>query len=129
MTSGQFRCAFFARDYQSTVVFYRDGLELPVAETWDRGPDDRGTLFSAASELIEVLALPQHRKDESVWDYRPPKGLLIVIEVEDVDALYKRALEKEFPIKEELKDQEWGHRSFRVSDPNGITLYFFSERG
>ena len=127
MTIGQFRCSFFARDYESTVAFYRDGLELPITETWDRGPDDRGTLFAAASGLIEAMALPQQRDDESVWDYRPPQGVFIVIEVEDVDSSYRRALEKKLPIKEELRDQDWGHRSFRVSDPNGITLYFFSE--
>lgn len=127
MTTGQFRFAFFPRDYESTVAFYRDGLELPIVGTWDRGPGpgERGTLFTAGSGLIETLALPENR-DESVWDYRPPQGVLIVIEVDDVDSHYKSALEKELPIKEELRDQDWGHRSFRVSDPNGITLYFFS---
>ncbi len=49
MAKSEFRCVFFARDYESTVAFYRDGLELPVVETWDRGRDDRGTLFRAAS--------------------------------------------------------------------------------
>ena len=127
MTTGKFLFAFFARDYESTVAFYRDGLELPIAGTWDRGPDQRGTLFTAASGLIETLALPENR-DESVWDYRPPQGVVIMIEVDDVDSQYKRALEKELPIKEELRDQDWGHRSFRVSDPDGITLYFFSVR-
>ncbi len=126
MTSMQFRCAFFAQDYESTVAFYRDDLELPLAGSWDRGPDDRGTLVAAAAGVIEVLALPQNR-DESVWDYRPPQGLLIVIEVEDVDALWRRVVDKALPIREELMNQAWGHRSFRVSDPNGITLYFFSE--
>ena len=125
MTGLQFRCAFFAQDYESTVAFYRDDLELPLAGSWDRGPDDRGTLVAAAAGVIEVLALPQNR-DESVWDYRPPQGLLIVIEVEDVDALYKRVVDKALPIREELMNQAWGHRSFRVSDPNGISLYFFS---
>ena len=76
--------------------------------------------------MIEVLALPQNR-DESVWDYRPPQGLLIVIEVEDVDALWRRVVDKALPIREELMNQAWGHRSFRVSDPNGISLYFFSQ--
>jgi hypothetical protein len=38
MREGQFRFAFFTPAYESTVAFYRDGLELPVLETWDRTP-------------------------------------------------------------------------------------------
>jgi len=56
MSVGQFRFAYFTPHYESTVAFYRDGLDLPVIETWDRNPDDRGTLFGAASGVIEVLA-------------------------------------------------------------------------
>jgi catechol 2,3-dioxygenase-like lactoylglutathione lyase family enzyme len=58
MSEGQFRFAFFTPAYEATVAFYRDGLELQVAETWDRNPEDRGTIFRAASGLIEVMALP-----------------------------------------------------------------------
>ena len=127
MTNGQFRCAFFAPDYEATVTFYRDGLELSLVETWDKGENDRGTLFSAASGIIEVLALPTERDEGSVWDYREPQGVWIVIEVEDVDGKYSRALARGLPVKEELKDQNWGHRSFIVSDPNGVGIYLFSE--
>jgi uncharacterized glyoxalase superfamily protein PhnB len=35
--------------------------------------------------------------------------------------------QKRLPITQELKDQTWGHRSFCVRDPNGLTLYFFRE--
>ena len=127
MTSGQFRCAFFAPDYESTVAFYRDGLGLSLIESWDKGRDDRGTLFRAASGIIEVMALPQDKDEGSVWDYREPQGMWIVIEVKDVDVLYRRVLARGLPIKEELKNQNWGHRSFIVSDPNGMGLYIFSE--
>ena len=30
------------------------------------------------------------------------------------------------PMKEELTDQEWGHRSVRLVDPNGIELFVFT---
>jgi hypothetical protein len=58
MASGQFRFAYFTPEYASSVTFYRHGLELPILESWDRGPDDRGKLFGAASGIIEVLMLP-----------------------------------------------------------------------
>ncbi len=58
MANNQFRCAFFAQGYESTVAFYRDGLELPVVETWDRGRDDRGTLFRAAFGILQTGRQP-----------------------------------------------------------------------
>src|SRR5712692_1878792 len=126
MANGQFRCAFHAKDYESTVAFYRDGLGLPVVETWDRGRDDRGTLFRAASGIVEVMALPHQKEEGSAWDYREPQGVMMVIEVENVDELHGRALARGLPVKERLKNQAWGHRSFIVSDPNGLAIYFFS---
>ena len=75
---------------------------------------------------MEVLAFPQEKEEGSAWDYRNPQGVWIVIEVERVDELYRRALARNLPVKEALKNQAWGHRSFIVSDPNGLAIYFFS---
>jgi catechol 2,3-dioxygenase-like lactoylglutathione lyase family enzyme len=129
MREGQFRFAYFTPDYESTVAFYRAGLELPILETWDHHPDDRGTLFGAASGMIEVLALPKSGEASHLWDNRPPQGAFMVIEVDQVEACYQRAVDKGLPITQELKDQDWGHRSFCVCDPNGLTLYFFKATG
>jgi catechol 2,3-dioxygenase-like lactoylglutathione lyase family enzyme len=127
MGKGQFRFAYFTPRYEETVAFYREGLEFPTIEAWDRTPDDRGTLFSAASGVIEVLALPGNSQSDHLWDDRPPQGAFMVIEVDQVESLYQSAVEKGLPIQHELKDQAWGHRSFCVCEPNGLTLNFFSE--
>lgn len=127
--SGQFRFAYFTPLYDATVAFYRDGLELPVIESWDRSPEDRGTIFGAASGLIEVLALPQGDRCDHLFDERPPQGAFMVMEMPDVAARYRRIEEKGLVISHELKDQAWGHRSFCVRDPNGLAIYCFSESG
>ena len=126
MEKGQFRFAYFTALYEETVGFYRDGLELPVFETWDRNPDDRGTVFTAASGMIEVLALPRPGASSHLWDERPPQGAFMVIEVPAVEALHHRAVERGLPVTQRLTDQSWGHRSFCVREPNGLTLYFFA---
>jgi uncharacterized glyoxalase superfamily protein PhnB len=51
----------------------------------------------------------------------------MVIEVEDVEQTYRRAIEKGLPIQERLTTQAWGHRMFCVREPNGLTLCFFTE--
>jgi catechol 2,3-dioxygenase-like lactoylglutathione lyase family enzyme len=126
MTSRQFRFAYFTPRYDETVVFYRDGLGLPVLHAWDRSPDDRGTLIAAASGLIEVLAQPAGGGADHLFDERVPQGAFMVIEEDDVESAYRRAVERGLPIQQELKDQSWGHRSFCLREPNGLTLYFFS---
>lgn len=126
MSEGQFRFAFFTPAYDATVAFYGEGLELPVFETWDRNAEDRGTIFQAAAGLIEVMALPSGGAGD-LWDSRPPQGAFMLIEVAEIEARYSRVVEKGLPVSQELKDQSWGHRSFCVRDPNGLTLYFFQE--
>src|SRR5688572_25588777 len=90
MAIGEFRCCFYARDYEKTLAFYRDGLEFPVLSSWDRSLDDRGTLFGAASGVIEVLALPRPQQQKPGEDYRAPQGVSLVIEADDVDASYQQ---------------------------------------
>lgn len=127
MGSGQFRFGYFTARYDETVAFYREKLGLPVVESWDRSPDDRGTLFAASSGMIEVLIFPKGDQPEHLWDERSPQGAFMAIEVEEVDSLYGRVMAAGLPIQRELKDQYWGHRGFCVREPNGLTLYFFSE--
>jgi catechol 2,3-dioxygenase-like lactoylglutathione lyase family enzyme len=122
----EFRCAFFTDEYESTVSFYRDLLEFQVGESWNRAPDDKGTIFLAGSGMIEVLTKPGHERSW-VWSKEKPRGFAIVIELDDVDAFYARILEKEIVVAASIADWEWGHRSFRIEDPNGVTLYFYSE--
>jgi catechol 2,3-dioxygenase-like lactoylglutathione lyase family enzyme len=122
----QFRFCYFTPKYEETVAFYRDGLEFKLLEFWDRNPDDRGTLFQAASGIIEVVVRPKGPSDH-LWDDRPPQGASIVIEVDDVDAVHRRVAAKQLPVTQELTNQSWGHRSFCLREPNGLSIYLFSE--
>ncbi|MGH7822209.1 MAG: VOC family protein [Candidatus Binatia bacterium] len=127
MSQGEFRFTYFSAEYDGTVAFYRDTLELALLESWDRGPDDRGTLFAAAAGIIEVLVRPRGGDSSHFWDERPPQGAFMVIEVDDVDETYRRVVGKGVPIQQQLTTQAWGHRSFCIREPNGLTLYFFSK--
>jgi uncharacterized glyoxalase superfamily protein PhnB len=52
---------------------------------------------------------------------------MLVIEVDSVDEFYSRIKTTILRISEDIKNQEWGHRSFRLTDPNGLELHFYSE--
>ena len=124
---GQFRFSYFTRDYETTISFYRDDLELPIIESWDRSTNDQGTLFAAASGFIEVVLRPDNPESFHGWDDRPPQGAFMAIEVRDVERAYLRAKERHLSIREELTTQPWGHRSFCLREPNGLIIYLFSE--
>ena len=127
VTRGQFRFGYFTPEYDATVAFYRDDLQLAVLDSWDRNSDDRGTLFRAASGIIEVLLRPTSGASSHLWDDRPPQGAFMVIEVTDIEQTYRRAVERRLSVQQELTTQPWGHRSFCLREPNGLTLYLFSE--
>lgn len=118
--AGEFRFIFRTKEYAASVDFYHDGLELPVVHSWERGPAQRGTVLQAASGLIEVLALAPGQERVSL------QGAELAYEVDDVDEWYRRVREKGLPIKGELADKPWGHRSFSVTDPDGIKVILYT---
>ena len=50
----------------------------------------------------------------------------IYLEVEDVDALHNRFQKKGVAISDPLTLQWWGDRTFKVLDPNGYEIWFYT---
>ncbi|THB73441.1 MAG: glyoxalase [Desulfobacteraceae bacterium] len=55
-------------------------------------------------------------------------GLIYNFSVEDVDAEYRRLSGAGLPVNMPLEDHPWGDRGFATQDPNGISLYIYSDR-
>ncbi len=55
-------------------------------------------------------------------------GLIYNFAVEDVDAEYERLAKEGLVVVVPPEDHPWGDRGFAVRDPNGISLYLYSER-
>lgn len=119
--NGEFRFVCHVANFETTASFYRDALGLDVVGGWDRGADDRGMLFRAASGIIEILRT--HEREP------PPTGAWLLIEVRDITKLYQRVRTIGLTLREELMDMPWGHRRFVVTDPNGVNVAFFSYIG
>ena len=121
--AGEFRFVYLTPVYDETVAFLRDALDFPVVNSWDRAGDHRGTVFSAAAGLIEVLENAGQRRGAS---HTASGGPFAAIEVDDVEALHARVAAKGVSIHYSLEDKAWGHRGFSVLDPNGVEFAFFS---
>lgn len=97
---------FFIRHFQFEVVFEID---------W---------YVSLRLNSLE-LAVLHHSHDTVPTDIRQKitTGLILNIEVKDVNALYERLIrEHHLPIVLDLRDEDFGQRHFITSDPNGILI-------
>lgn len=117
MLGKRFQFVFEAEDYDRSVAFYRDVLQLPVVYSWDRGRD-RGTFFGAASGIVEVVSDTGGR-----WG---PRKQGVSIEVDDAPALYGRIRDTGVPFALELTEEPWGTVEFAVLDPDGNAVTFFT---
>jgi uncharacterized glyoxalase superfamily protein PhnB len=58
---------------------------------------------------------------------RPPKQPVeIYLEVDDVDAYHNRVKKNGVQISDPLTLQWWGDRTFKVFDPNGYQIWFYT---
>lgn len=117
----EFRFFYFTSHYDAAVAFYRDGLDLPIFRSWDRGPADRGTIFRAPNGggMIEI----------EFGEDSPPSRAGFYIQVDDVDAWYKKAAQRGLNITGALEVTSYRHRNFWLTDPAGFRIGMFEYAG
>ena len=64
---------------------------------------------------------PQHQVSSSA-------GLIYNFKVTNVDGVHRKLVGAGLEVVVPLEDHPWGDRGFAVTDPNGIGLYFYSDR-
>lgn len=81
------------------------------------------SLRSAGERPFE-LALLDYRHETIPEGFRRAfsGGLLVNIEVEDVDSVYGSLRDAGLPIHLELRSEAFGQRHFITSDPNGVLI-------
>lgn len=117
MRTHEFRFYYFTPLYEQTVAFYRRILGFEVYHAWDRGVEDRGTIFRSPNEagFIEIEAGGQ-----------PPSILGgFYIEVADVEKWFEEVWRRGAPILKGLSATSYGHRNFKTADPSGVEVSFF----
>jgi catechol 2,3-dioxygenase-like lactoylglutathione lyase family enzyme len=79
-------------------------------------------LLSPATPAAQLgLVARGHESVPPAFD-RPAAGVLVSVEVEDVDAVHSRARARGLPIELPLRDEDWGQRHFITRDPNGLAV-------
>lgn len=126
---GKFRFTYFTNKYEETYSFYNDKLVFSLEHSWNRNENDKGALFKVGEGLVEILHLPTNKENRNQGlDYRVPQGVFMCAQVWNIDDRFKKYKERNIPFKQEIVNQNWGHRSFSIIEPNGLVLFFYQEQ-
>ncbi len=108
----------YPKDFAVMRSFYADELGFEITKEWNRGEEDRGTMFSVGGTTLELLS-PEE-------GYKSFAGFGLSLEVPDVKQLWNEFEDKDF-VTHELRHNEWGDTSFQIRDPEGLKISFFTK--
>lgn len=79
--------------------------------------------FGSTASTLQFMSpqQPEHQLSSGA-------GLIYNFSVTDVDEEYKRLTDAGLEVVVPLEDHPWGDRGFAIQDPNGISLYIYSDR-
>ena len=117
MKSTSYYPVVITADVAGTAAFYRRHLGFsPAFEA-----DWYVHLQSEEDPAINLAVLEAGHPTIPESDL-PITSLILNFEVEDVDAVYERALKEEWPILKPLCDEDFGQRHFIARDPSGTLI-------
>jgi len=104
---------------EESKAFYTQVLDFGISFE-----NDFYLLLHTPNHQAELsFLLPDHPSQHSFFHRAySGHGMYLTIEVEDVDALYKKIKKLGIEIKVDIRDEVWGDRHFAIEDPNGIGI-------
>ena len=114
----EFRLKLYPKDFYKVRDFYLNELHFPILNEWDRSDSDKGVMFDVNGTILELLS--------TKGEYVSVSGSDLSLGVPDVHALYEELQDKDF-VTRGLVDNAWGDTSFRVADPEGFQISFFTK--
>jgi lactoylglutathione lyase len=112
------RLELFVDDMRESLEFYRRvlGFENVAQRADSYTPLEKGDVRLALNVRAE---LSRDHPIQRETHERLGGGVEIVLEVHDVDAMYRHVVAQQWPRSAELTRRPWGLTDFRVTDPDG----------
>lgn len=105
-------------DVAATTAFYVDHLDFRPLFTSDWYVH----LQSVHDESVNLAVLDGDHETIPESGRGRAAGLLLNLEVEDVDAVHERLTAAGLPVLRPLRDEAFGQRHFITADPNGVLV-------
>jgi catechol 2,3-dioxygenase-like lactoylglutathione lyase family enzyme len=114
------RFEVFPADLDKCIAFYTGVLRFTTVQRKEGYVylQRDGIFIGAVQSGFELGDL--QRADRS--SRRPPTGVEIVIEVDDLEAERNWVVDKGWTLDADIKLQDWGLKDFRLTDPDGFYL-------
>jgi catechol 2,3-dioxygenase-like lactoylglutathione lyase family enzyme len=109
------RCEIFPADLDRSVDFYVRVLGFTLLRD-ERRSDEPYIYMQRGDVRLGALRDPGAVIE---GEQRPPVGVELVLEVDDLDAERERIAAAGWPLTDELTERPWGLRDFRLLDPDG----------
>jgi lactoylglutathione lyase len=111
------RCEIFPSpaDLDAVVAFYVDVLGFALTRD-ERAAEQPYVALGRGEVRVGAAARPEVPDREP---RRPPAGVELVLEVDDLDADRARVAAAGWRVAEDITRRPWGLRDFRVLDPSG----------
>jgi catechol 2,3-dioxygenase-like lactoylglutathione lyase family enzyme len=113
-----FRLELFITDLAASVDFYSRVLKFKIGK---QEADGYTPLTNGQVSLSLNLhaSLPGDHPIKAVTNERLGRGIEIVLEVDDIHAMYQHVIAQNWPLSSELAYRPWGKPDFRLLDPDG----------
>lgn len=122
------RLELFVNDVSASVDFYTRVLRFEALKGWGQYVPVRLGAVTLGLGPASGLS-PEHYFRPEVTGQRWGLGVEIVLEVPDVEDVYRHVQAQGYPIQTPLKERPWGLTDFRIADPDGYFLRITSRRG
>lgn len=107
------RVEVFVADLDATVDFYVRVLRFTLAR------DERADGYVALHRDGVRVGAARRGLLADVAVRRPPSGVELVLDVDDLDAEVTHVLREGWPLEEPVTQRSWGLRDARLLDPDG----------
>jgi uncharacterized glyoxalase superfamily protein PhnB len=113
-----FRLELFVDDLAASIDFYSRVFGFRLCEQQVDGYTPM--INGEVSLSLNLRAnLPDEHPIQAIVGERLGRGIELVLEVNDIKAMYQRVRSANWPLSAELQHQPWGLTDFRVLDPDG----------